>query len=261
MLQTVTLIALILSGFSFVLFIAFAAFELWSQHRARLAAPPPGGEHEARVQKGFVSGEEAAKILASLGEAAKALKTAGPTATTAALCFAFLLVALVAAGLDLVPHGTDDKTKPATTDTSALEKKFLARFDELDAKIKELKDELKKSSDSHATDGGTKPANVDTSALEKKLMARFDELESKIKEKDEQKKGDNIGIKLDAVQANTASIATSVTNLERTISETLMRFLARPVCCESQCACCADNKPRSDSGGGNHRPVCARSRN
>lgn len=230
MLHAVTWIALILCGVSFVLFIVFSAFELWAEYRARSVAPPPG-EHDVRLQAAGPEqfgklAEALGKTVESVSNAATALKKAGPAATAAALSFAFLLVALVAAGLDLIPGAKDDKTKPVTVEIDSLQKKFLARFDSLEA--------------------------------------RFNALESKIQErKDYQKKDDglpDITIQLNAIQASAVKIAASVTDLELATSETLKRLPPRPFCCESQCSCCADSKLRPKNNSGNHRSVCARSK-
>jgi hypothetical protein len=197
MLHAVTWIALILSGISFLLFIVFSGFDLWAEYRARSRAPPPA-EHEVRLQAAGPEqfgklAEALGKAVESVSNAATALKKAGPAATAAALSFAFLLVALVAAGLDLVPDAKDDNTKPITLKIDALEKKFITRFDALEA--------------------------------------RFDALESKVKEQeDQQKKGDgltNITIQLNAIQSSAAKIATSMTDLELAISEALKRLFAR----------------------------------
>ena len=230
MLHAVTWFALILSGVSFALFVVFSVFELLAEYRSRARASPRG-EHEPSLQS--ASPEQFGKLAEALGKAiesvsnaATALKKAGPAATAAALSFVFLLVALVAAGLDLVPAAKNDNTKSVTLEIDALEKKFIARFDALDV--------------------------------------RFAALVSKIKEQeDQQKKGDgltNITVQLNAIQASAAKIATSATDLELAISEPLKRLLARPSCCESQCSCCTHIKPRSKSDGGNHRSVCARSK-
>jgi hypothetical protein len=220
MLHEVTLVALVLGGISFVLFIVFSVFELWLEFRHRPRPVAREGEHEVELQAA-AGPEQFGKLAESLGKAvesvsnaATALKKAGPAATAAALSFAFLLVALAAAGLDLIPHSTDDKTKQT---------------------------------------------NVDTSAIERKILARIDGLELKI---EEQKKSERITIQVEAIQTSITKIATSVTDLNLTILQTLKQLPTRPLCCESQCSCCPDNKPRSNnSGTPDRRLVCARTRN
>jgi hypothetical protein len=110
MLKLVIGFALGLSVVNWVAFIVFAAAELMSQLRARRQADRGTiGEHE-RVQLQALAPDVVAKLAESLGKgvesvsnAATNLKKAGPAASAAALSFGCLLIALIAAGLELVP--------------------------------------------------------------------------------------------------------------------------------------------------------------
>jgi len=119
MLALVSDVALVLSVGNFLVFLVFSAIELWDQMRRRPpAVVTEAGVHD-RVNLQALTPDALGKLAESLGKgveglgnAADKLKKAGPAASAAALSVGCLLIALLAAGLELIPHSADGKEAP-----------------------------------------------------------------------------------------------------------------------------------------------------
>ena len=98
MIPAVTIVSLALSIGNWLFFVAAVVIENLSRIRSALYATTP--PTEAPGDDAIKSRARIDPIITATGGLATSLKSAGPAATAAALSFACLLVAVIAAGVD-----------------------------------------------------------------------------------------------------------------------------------------------------------------